>query len=309
MSVEVSAACKRLDYTGATRAVLLEFADAANDDGLCWPSRARMMYNTGLSETRVKQVYKKLRKDGVIEHIGYAEYVEKGKPVRVHETGGRGRFPIYRVRSERGKKKPPFEEWLEERLEAERGAENAPHDEAEKGGHSGPGRGVISASEGGQFLTQKPSDKEPSSKKPSGSLGRKAPDAPEKKPKKKQPRYRPKKTPDEYANDLSTFMEHDPLADKVQRVIDLAASKNKSGEMAYSRAVNSFVVPIVEARKTYPEGAIAFALDEMIRNEKPDVRYALGVLRNNPSGPPAVRRHPNSTAVVGVTEEDYRGDF
>ena len=145
----MTTACKRLQYTGANRQVLLEFADAANDEGLCWPSRARMMYNTGLSEKSVKAAYAQLRKDQVIKHVGYAEYTDDEAPIRVHEKGGRGRFPIYRVQPEKGVKKLPFDEWL---ALQEKGGETTPLQE-NKGGKK--------VQEGGQNLPQEPSGNEP----------------------------------------------------------------------------------------------------------------------------------------------------
>lgn len=100
MSVKISAECKQLDYTGAKRAVLLELADHANDDGICWPSRARLMYNTGLSESAVKQQVRELREDGVVS-------------VESNREGGRGRVPIYKIHPLKGPQKIPFNEWCE----------------------------------------------------------------------------------------------------------------------------------------------------------------------------------------------------
>lgn len=104
----MSAACKKVAYTGAKRAVLMEYADHANDDGICWPSRSRIMYNTGLSESAVKQHTRELREAGIIEIVA-------------HHEGGRGRIPIYRVHPEKGPQKTPFKEWLKGSTRAERG--------------------------------------------------------------------------------------------------------------------------------------------------------------------------------------------
>ena len=108
MSVDMVAACKKLDYTGAKRVVLMEYADHANDDGICWPSRSRIMYNTGLSESAVKQQTKELREAEVIMVVD-------------HHEGGRGRIPIYKVQPEKGPHKVPFKEWCEEHLKGSKG--------------------------------------------------------------------------------------------------------------------------------------------------------------------------------------------
>lgn len=131
MSVHVSSACKKLDYTGAKRAVLLEFADHANDDGICWPGNARIMYNTGLSKSAVKKAISELREKGVLVVMEYHE-------------GGRGRIPIYRVRPEKGPRKTPFEEWKKDVFGEEERGQNLPE------------RGQ-SVSERGQNLEHEPS--------------------------------------------------------------------------------------------------------------------------------------------------------
>lgn len=101
MSVNIAAACKKLDYRGAKREVLLELADHANDDGVCWPSRSRIMYNTGLSESAVKRQMKELREAKVIEIVA-------------HHEGGRGKVPIYKLHPEKGPQKIPFDVWCED---------------------------------------------------------------------------------------------------------------------------------------------------------------------------------------------------
>lgn len=109
MSVHISSACKKIDYTGAKRDVLLEFADHANDDGICWPSRARIMYNTGLSESAVKQAIKELKAAEVIVVVD-------------HGKGGRGNCPVVEVHPEKGPQKPPFKEWWEKNLKGSKGS-------------------------------------------------------------------------------------------------------------------------------------------------------------------------------------------
>lgn len=143
MSFEVAAACKKLQYRGAKREVLMEFADHANDDGICWPSRGRIMYNTGLSESAVKQHTKELREAGVLVVVD-------------HHQGGRGKVPIYKVCPEKGPQKIPFSEWCEARHE--------PAVKGSKGSSDGskgvtqtppePSRESSSSTEGGQSPTE-----------------------------------------------------------------------------------------------------------------------------------------------------------
>ncbi len=113
MSVHISSACKKLEYRGAKREVLLEFADHANDDGICWPSRGRIMYNTGLSESAVKQQMKELRDAGVLVVVDQHE-------------GGRGKVPIYKVCPEKGPQKAPFSEWCKEHGKGSKGSPDNP---------------------------------------------------------------------------------------------------------------------------------------------------------------------------------------
>lgn len=119
MSVKMSAACKQIDYAGAKRAVLLEFADHANDDGICWPSRSRIMYNTGLSESSVKQQMRELREAEILTVVD-------------HHEGGRGRVPIYKVQPEKGPQKIPFSEWCEQNEKGSNPGEKG-SDSAERG--------------------------------------------------------------------------------------------------------------------------------------------------------------------------------
>ncbi len=113
MSVHISSACKKLEYRGAKREVLLEFADHANDDGICWPSRGRIMYNTGLSESAVKQQMKELRDAGVLVVVDQHE-------------GGRGKVPIYKVCPEKGPQKTPFSEWCKQHGKGSKGSPDNP---------------------------------------------------------------------------------------------------------------------------------------------------------------------------------------
>lgn len=119
MSLEMLAAVWDLELERNEKDVLEVLAWHANADGICWPSKARIMYRTGLSESTVKRTLAALRKKGLITVEKYAE-------------GGRGRTPIYMVHPEKGVKKPPFEEW---RKGVQKGASDPKRgsDESEKG--------------------------------------------------------------------------------------------------------------------------------------------------------------------------------
>lgn len=101
MSLEILSAVWDLDLGRNQRDVLEVLAWHANADGLCWPSKARIMYKTSLSESTVKRALTGLKKRGLVT-------------VEDHAGGGRGKTPLYRVRPEKGVKKPPFTEWLAE---------------------------------------------------------------------------------------------------------------------------------------------------------------------------------------------------
>lgn len=96
--MEMLSAVWDLDLERNERDVLEVMAWHANADGLCWPSKARIMYRTGLSESSVKRALGSLKKTGLIT-------------VEAHAEGGRGKTPLYKVCPEKGVKKIPFEEW------------------------------------------------------------------------------------------------------------------------------------------------------------------------------------------------------
>jgi len=71
MSTIVMSACWPLQTkTPAQKAVLMSLADNANDEGVCWPSVARMVERTCLSERAVQDAIKWLIKHGAISASG-----------------------------------------------------------------------------------------------------------------------------------------------------------------------------------------------------------------------------------------------
>jgi len=56
--------------TPAQKAVLISLADNANDEGVCWPSVARIAERTCLSERAVQDAIKWLIKHGAIAATG-----------------------------------------------------------------------------------------------------------------------------------------------------------------------------------------------------------------------------------------------
>lgn len=147
MSLEMLSAVWDLELERNERDVLEVLAWHANADGLCWPSKARIMYRTGLSESTVKRALASLRKQGLIT-------------VEQHAEGGRGRVPIYRLHPEKGVKKPPFEEW-----KRRKGAQGEPLQSRSKGGQPDTERGSYEREKGVRAVTPEPTEnlhKEPS---------------------------------------------------------------------------------------------------------------------------------------------------
>ncbi len=99
MSLEILSAVWDLELERNDKDVLEVLAWHANADGICWPSKARIMYRTGMSEATVKRSLRSLKEQGLVS-------------VEAHAEGGRGRTPLYKVRPEKGVKKAPFDEWL-----------------------------------------------------------------------------------------------------------------------------------------------------------------------------------------------------
>lgn len=157
MSLEMLSAVWDLELPQNERAVVEVFAWHANADGVCWPSRARIMYRTGFSEASVKRALRSLKEKRILT-------------VEDHATGGRGRTPIYKLHPEKGVKKIPFEEW-KERLAKGVGSEPL---SMNKGGQTEPERGSNSTEKGVTATTPEPTENrqpEPSAseKDPNGS--------------------------------------------------------------------------------------------------------------------------------------------
>ncbi len=100
MSLELLSAIWDLDLERNEKDVLEVLAWHANADGICWPSKARIMYTKSLSESTVKRTLASLKKQGLLSVEAYAE-------------GGRGKTPLYKLHPEKGVRKLPFNEWKE----------------------------------------------------------------------------------------------------------------------------------------------------------------------------------------------------
>ncbi len=100
MSLEMLSAVWELDLERNEKDVLEVLAWHANADGICWPSKARIMYTKNLSESTVKRTLRSLKEMGLIS-------------VEAHAEGGRGKTPLYCIHPEKGAKKTPFNEWKE----------------------------------------------------------------------------------------------------------------------------------------------------------------------------------------------------
>ena len=56
-------------YENTTLLILLAMADFADDDGVCWPSQARLMGKARCSERTVRDAVKRMVADGVVEIV------------------------------------------------------------------------------------------------------------------------------------------------------------------------------------------------------------------------------------------------
>ena len=95
MSVKIMAAIWELALPRDEKFVALAVADHANDEGLCFPSVARISWKCGYSRRQVQTILKKLRYRAVLH-------------IEANEFGGRGYARTYRVRPEMGEKSAPF---------------------------------------------------------------------------------------------------------------------------------------------------------------------------------------------------------
>lgn len=72
----------------AEKLVMLKFCDHANDDGIAWPSVAKLAQAACISERQAQRVMKRLAAEGYLEIVG-------------NEKGGAGNSRVYRVKRER----------------------------------------------------------------------------------------------------------------------------------------------------------------------------------------------------------------
>jgi hypothetical protein len=104
----------------------------------------------------------------------------------------------------------------------------------------------------------------------------------------------------EYCERVEAWLASDPLGDELAKLMERVSSRNGSGRMTWARKWNGHIAKVEEWRGRHPEAAVRYALEETNRREKSDIRYAAGVLRNNPEDPPArngsAPRGPRGTA-------------
>ncbi len=139
MSLEMLSAVWDMELPRNEQAVIEVFAWHANADGVCWPSKARIMYRTGFSEPTVKRALRSLKDKELLT-------------VEDHATGGRGRTPIYKLHPEKGVKKISFEEW---KARLAKGGAGEPLS-GDKGGQPRPERGSNGAEKGVTAATPEP---------------------------------------------------------------------------------------------------------------------------------------------------------
>lgn len=72
----------------AEKLVMLKFCDHANDEGIAWPSVAKLAQAACISERQAQRVMKRLAAEGYLEIVG-------------NEKGGAGNSRVYRVKRER----------------------------------------------------------------------------------------------------------------------------------------------------------------------------------------------------------------
>lgn len=91
----------------------------------------------------------------------------------------------------------------------------------------------------------------------------------------------------EHRERVEAWFSSDPLSEDLAELIERVSAKNGSGRMTWARKWKGHIAIIEEWRGRHPEEAVRYALEETNRMGKADIRYAGGVLRNNPEGPPA----------------------
>jgi hypothetical protein len=104
--------------------------------------------------------------------------------------------------------------------------------------------------------------------------------------------------------EAEALLEHDlagdPLKERVMRLVQLGASKNKSGEMAMSRAYSEFVEPYVTARDAngVTLEAWQYAFEETLKRQIPNVSYAIKTARGY------AEREPSSKGTPDISSSD-----
>lgn len=117
-------------------------------------------------------------------------------------------------------------------------------------------------------------------------------------------------TEGEYQEWAEAWLSSDPLGGLVVRLIDRATVASPSGRMTWERRWCDHIACIQGWRDTYPEAAVRYALEETERMGKSDIRYAGGVLKNNPGGPDArARRWGNGYGQQPVRRGGALGGF
>ena len=108
---------------------------------------------------------------------------------------------------------------------------------------------------------------------------------------------------EEAAERVTAFRRDDPLGEDVYRLIQEAASHNKSGEMAASRAYNSFIAEVLYQRERgVSDEAWRCGIQEAIRRDATNsINYARAVAVNrweeeSKKGIPAMREAPGTSA-------------
>jgi DNA-binding transcriptional ArsR family regulator len=240
MSLEALSAVWNLDLDKNQQDVLEVLAWHANADMVCWPSKARIMYKTGLSDSTVKRALGALKKSGLIT-------------VEAHAEGGRGRAPLYKLHPDKGVSKPPFEEWRKGFTGDDKGGQG----EQEKGGRA---------------VTPEPrtenQEQEPSypPKPPQGGVrvGKtiKAPSSAE------------------YVVMFEEFVATDALGEPLRELVTLAAAENTTGRKRYSAAYTGFVEPLRKMRTDgLTDAAIKAGLDAAINASAPNMNYVKKVAK------------------------------
>lgn len=88
MSIELMNAAFAAVMPPAEKLLMLKLCDHANDEGVAWPSVAKLAQAACISERQAQRVMKRLAAEGYLEIVG-------------NEKGGAGNSRIYRVKRER----------------------------------------------------------------------------------------------------------------------------------------------------------------------------------------------------------------